>query len=120
MKHNYRKDIIRRAYDAKISDNYTPISNEEGRDRALADISAMPPQELLDKNGNPRKPNKQSEGLSYEEWEKRLDAVISGRFGLGMSDFPDWNSMDAYEDDLSVAEGFAAFKEEQDDLDGLE
>jgi hypothetical protein len=91
--------------------SYKPISMDQAKEQAAQAIEAKPV--YLDSKGRPRKPNKQSEGLSYEEWEQRLSALVSKYYGLGMSDFPDWNSMDAYEDDLSVAEGFSAFKEEQ-------
>ena len=63
----------------------------------------------------PKRPSRKSEGVSYEEWEKRLDAVISNKFGIGMRDFPDWNSRDCYEGDASVVEGYKDFKEAQAD-----
>jgi hypothetical protein len=118
MKRNYAAIITKKAEEkpqALIGKEFSPISIEEARTRAAEAVNATPV--YLDKNGKPRKPNKKSEGLSYEEWEKRLDALVQNKIGLSMLDCADWNSMDAFEEDLSVAEGFRAFVEEQDFLD---
>ncbi len=57
--------------------------------------------------------SKKSDGTTYEQWERRLDKLISSKYGLGMMDFPDWNSMDAYESNKTVEQGFRSFKRAQ-------
>lgn len=63
----------------------------------------------------PKKPCRKSEGVSFEEWYKRLNRVVEKHFGLSMEDFADWRSRDSYEGDSSIAEGFRDFRESQDD-----
>ena len=57
--------------------------------------------------------SKRSDGITYEQWKRRVDKLISKQFGLGMDDFPDWRSMDAYEGNKTVEQGFRAFKRAQ-------
>jgi hypothetical protein len=95
-------------------DGKGPVKMPDGRIIGTEPPSETPEAKVYyNKKGQPRRPNKKSEGVTYEEWSKRLSDLVSHKFGLSMEDFPDWNSMDAYEDDLSVGEGLYAFKEEQ-------
>lgn len=57
--------------------------------------------------------SKKSDGITYEQWKRRVDKLISKQFGMGMDDFPDWRSMDAYEGNKTVEQGFRAFKRSQ-------
>jgi len=57
--------------------------------------------------------SKRSDGITYEVWKRRVDKLISSKFGMGMDDFPDWRSMDAYEGNKTVEQGFRAFKRAQ-------
>ncbi len=64
--------------------------------------------------------SKKSDGTTQEQWERRVDKLVSKQFGLGMADFPDWLSADAYEKNKTVEQGFAAFKSAQKRLGGFE
>jgi hypothetical protein len=39
--------------------------------------------------------------------------LFERHFGLGIDDFPDWDSSSAWEDDMTPVEAFKVWKEEQ-------
>jgi hypothetical protein len=55
-------------------------------------------------------------GLTFQQWKAKVDAIVSSNYGLSMDDFADWNSYDSFESGVSPKEGFEDFKEQQDDL----
>lgn len=90
----------------KGGDNIDP-NNVEANKEELAPAAAAP-----------AKPSRKSEGVDYEAWSKRFNNVISRQFGLGMDDFPDWDSYSAWDDDMTPVEAFRSWKEDQgDDFD---
>jgi hypothetical protein len=104
---------------ALIGQNFKPITHDELRAQMPAVVNAplvrgqKIPYEVWVKS-------KKSDGTTYEKWEKRLDKLISKQYGLGMADFPDWRSMDTYESNKTVEQGFSAFKSAQKKLGGFE
>jgi len=60
-----------------------------------------------------KKPSRKSEGVSYEDWQKRLSNVIERQFGMGFDDFPDWDSSSSYDSDATPVEAFRDWKEDQ-------
>jgi len=55
-------------------------------------------------------------GLTFRQWYRKLDAIVSSNYGLGMDDFPDWDSYSSFSSGMTPEEGFEDFKDSQDDL----
>ena len=53
-------------------------------------------------------------GQTYKEWKVPVDALISSKFGLGMDDFADWPSYDAFMDNLGPEASLEEFLNYQD------
>jgi hypothetical protein len=45
--------------------------------------------------------------VSYEEWMRRVDAVVMARAGVSVHDLPDFQSRDMYNDEVTPAEAAA-------------
>lgn len=54
--------------------------------------------------------SKKSDGTPYELWEKRIDKLVSKKYGMSVHDFEDWMSMDAYDKNKTVMQGFKSFQ----------
>ena len=52
--------------------------------------------------------------MTFDQWMKQVDALLIRWHGLASDDLPDWEWMDAFEDELSPEEAVEAF------LDGIE
>lgn len=46
--------------------------------------------------------------MTYEQWMKAVDDIVSGRCGVSMDFLPDWLSRDAYDDGCTPTEGAEA------------
>lgn len=55
------------------------------------------------------RPRRKSDGVPFEDWKRRANALCIHKTGLHPDDFPDWGWSDAYEDDSSVAEAVRDF-----------
>ena len=44
--------------------------------------------------------------LTYRQWMKRIEEKVERKFGVGFDLLPDWMSRDAFEDGLTVEEGY--------------
>jgi hypothetical protein len=43
--------------------------------------------------------------MTYKDWLKAVDVVVTNWVGVSLDDLPDWLSRDAYEDGLDPEEG---------------
>ena len=51
--------------------------------------------------------------VSFEEWEKSVNAICVAMVGLGIDDCFDWPSRQSYDDGLTPMEGFQVWWETQ-------
>lgn len=54
--------------------------------------------------------------MTFEEWLRAVDRIVSGICGIGQADGSDWCSRDAYDGGETPAQGALAWAECQDDL----
>ena len=93
-------------------ESYKPVTQEQAKNEILNAVNA--PAQL--RNKIPYEvwtKSKKSDGTTFEKWRRRVDKLVSSKYGIGMDDFEDWRSADTYEANKTVEQGFRAFMRAQ-------